>query len=377
MKRAMGLLAALVFGYWVWRCWFLQPGRPDLEILLRAVHRFWEGQSQYQLADHAEHTKPPALTWLLQPLALLPEWGARLLWDSLAWASLLWLGRLSGAGLTVGVMGWLLAAGPWWAEMRLGQYNLLLAALSLGVSLWEASRPSRWRSALVGVTFVFTFLLKPTQLLLAPFMSSGVIQSRPRLFWAFVGAVAFKLFLVVGFSLQKGFGAWFPAHLEWLHFLPLSQAKHLLRPDNLGIPTQLARVVGLGVGLGWGASLVLLCGLAGATAVSLRQPRLSLGAFCGSLFFSIVCSPMAWRQNFAPYFLLLSWLMLQGQQVLPLWRRVGFWVSLLGFEFLATDLLGAAGAEAFARAGGPLGLAVAAWVFSGPLPALCPKKTVC
>lgn len=45
----------------------------------------------------------------------------------------------------------------------------------------------------------------------------------------------------------------------------------------------------------------------------------------------------------------------------PYWRRLAFWLSILGFELLATDLLGVVWSEWFARVGGPLALALSAW----------------
>ncbi|MFN7684440.1 MAG: glycosyltransferase 87 family protein [Oligoflexia bacterium] len=360
LKQKLAIaVSVFVFSYWFWRFWLVPSGRLDLEILLQAVHRLWEGQSQYQLSDHAEHTKPPAVAWLLQPLALVPTWVSRAIWDALSWGSLVWLARLAGVGVTVGVGGWLLAAGPWWSEMRLGQYNLLLAALSLGLATFEAASPGRIRSVLLGVGCVFVFLMKPTQILLWPFMISQALYDRRRMGWIGLGALGFLFVLAAGFSVQFGWDAWVAEHLEWLTFLPLSQQKHLIRIDNYGLVTQWVRYGALG----HASVLILILGFVGAILSVFRSRALELRSFSTCLLLSIICSPMAWRQNFAPLFLVLSWSVMREGGGLTL-QRAGFWIVTLAFSLLASDVLGAQGAEAFGRAGGPLWLAIGAWALS-------------
>lgn len=352
LRRSTVLAAAVLLGvvaYWFWRQWWMGSSRPDFEILLRAAQRLSSGEVVYRLTDHAEHTKAPGLTWLMQGFLLMPAWMAKALWDAAEWGALLWLARLAGIGFSAGVLGWLLAAGPWWAEMRLGQYNLLLAALSLGVPIWEARSPSRARGLVLGVVCLLVLLLKPTQLILIPFMLSAVV---PLGRWKSVlaGALAFALLLTVGYSLQLGWGAWWSGHVAWLWFLPLSEAKHLLRSDNFGVTTQLVRWVGE-----WAPGQMISKGVLGI-GLALAMIRVS---FIDALFLSVVCSPMAWRQNFSPWFLLLSWSVLQSAN-LSGWRKAVFWASALGFGLLGTDVLGAARAESFGHFGGPLWLAILA-----------------
>ncbi len=333
--------------------------RPDFEILLRAAQRLSLGQTVYQIAEHAEHTKAPGLTWLMQVFLLVPEWLAKGIWDALMWGSLLWLGRLSGVGFSAGVLGWLMAAGPWWAEMRLGQYNLILAALSLGVATWESQNPSRLRSAVLGVVCLLTLLLKPTQLIMIPWMISCA-SSQGRLKWIGFGFLGLGSVLSAGYSLQWGPSQWVSAHQDWLAFLPLSEAKHLMRTDNLGLATQVARWVGGEAFSGFGSKFFLAFGLVSSIWSVHRWGRLSLRAFTDALFFSVVCSPMAWRQNFSPLFLMLSWAMLHSEGFsLP--RKAVFWSCSIAFSLLGADLLGAVGAEAFGQWGGPLWLAILAW----------------
>jgi len=332
--------------------------RPDFEILLRAAQRLSLGQTVYQLADHAEHTKAPGLTWLMQVFLLVPEWLAKGIWDALMWGSLLWLGGLSGIGFSAGVLGWLIAAGPWWAEMRLGQTNLILAALSLGVPTWESKNPSQFRSAALGSVCLLAFLLKPTQLILIPWMVSHAV-SQGRLRWIVFGFLGLGSILSVGYTLQWGWNPWVSAHRDWLAFLPLSEAKHLMRTDNLGLTTQVSRWVGNEGLSGFEAKLFLALGLMGAILSVRRWRGLSLQAFADALFLSVVCSPMAWRQNFSPLFLMLSWAVIQSEGFsLP--RKAVFWFCSLAFSLLGADLLGAAGAAAFGQWGGPLWLVILA-----------------
>lgn len=352
MRRLATAAFAGVVAYWFWRQWWVGSSRPDFEILIRASQRLSSGQAVYQLTDHAEHTKAPGLTWLMQGFLCIPEWMAKAFWDALSWGSLLWLGSLSRVGFAPGVLGWLLVAGPWWAEMRLGQYNLLLAALSLGVPLWEARAPSRVRGFVLGVVSVLVLLLKPTQLILIPFMLNAVIVGG-RWKAALLGALAFGFFLMAGYSLQFGWQSWIAAHQEWVAFLPLSEAKHLLRSDNLGVTTQLARHLGAGAVI---SKAVL------GIALTLAVVRVG---YIDALLLSVVCSPMAWRQNFSPLFLMLSWSMIRAVGLDPM-RKALFWACASGFGLLGADLLGAAGAEQFGRVGGPLLLVMLAWWAARP-----------
>ncbi len=352
----------VIVSYWLWRCWILTQSRGDLEILTRSIHRLWAGESFYRLSDHAEHTKPPGLTWLLQPLALLPSWTSKIVWDLLSWGSLIVLAK-NWLGLSLfswtGLLGWLLAAGPWWAEMRLGQFNMFLAAVTLYLPVWESRAPSPFRSRVLGAGALFCVLLKPTQILLWPFMFSRVAREGG-LRQTLIGAIILGVIVAVGYGAQLGWSDFFVHHQQWLQFLPQSEAKHLLRPDNLGISTQQVRWL-LPDGINWVPKIVLLFGLVLACWSTHGAPSLSRRVFLNSVLISIVCSPMAWRQNFSPLMLCLSWEAVMHGHKYPYWRRLAFWLSILGFELLATDLLGVVWSEWFARVGGPLALALSAW----------------
>jgi len=212
--------------------------------------------------------------------------------------------------------------------------------------------------------YLLVLLLKPTQLILIPFMLSAVVaQGRWRT--TLVGGVAFGLILSLGYSLQWGWQGWILAHHEWFAFLPLSEAKHILRSDNFGLTTQLVRGLGEWVPAPLISKLMLGCGLAAALAGLRRSPPLSQGMFVDALFMSIVCSPMAWRQNFSPLFLMLSWAVLRSRGLSR--ARMGvFWCCSVAFGVLASDILGPSGAELFGRWGGPLWLAIIAWWSARP-----------
>jgi len=245
----------------------------------------------------------------------------------------------------------MLSYGPWLAEMRLGQYNLTLAALAIALPMLENCRPGRRWGFLLGAGVVLEVLMKPTQILMIPWMLSGAWRSRARLSRIAVGAFALVGLLAWGYSVQFGFDALIRAHRSWIEFLPLSTAKHFLRPDNLGLPTLMARFLDFGPGV---SSVLLLLGLAIAVIFSMRAP-LGRVQFLVASVLATILSPMAWRQNYVVPFLLLNatalaaFLQRSGRE-----RPAVVFVPLLLFQILTTDLLGVDGYFAFAFHGGPL-----------------------
>jgi hypothetical protein len=354
--RVVVFVSVLLVAYWFWRCWMKSPVRIDLEILTTAASRLREGTSTYRLSDHAEHTKPPLVTWIMQWGVLFPAALTRLIWDLLAFTALLGLGiRWLGRRFSWGILctGWLLSYGPWLAEARLGQYNMLLSALAFASAQAEADKPSRWRTGLLGAVLVLEVLFKPTQLVVVPWMVSGMLSKPRRLATALGGAALLVALLSLGFSWQFGWGPFVEAHSEWLAFLPQSTTKHFLRPDNLGLPTLLARVGEFGPGF---SSALLAGGVAVSGFLSLRSP-LSRQAFFWCSVLATVLSPMAWRQNYSVLFVLLSWAVLEKHERSSEWLSLKFaLIPLILFQLLTTDLLGVDGYLAFASWGGPLAL---------------------
>ena len=238
--------------------------------------------------------------------------------------------------------------------MRLGQYNFPLVASALLLPLWVREQPNLLRLMVLGAGMVGLTLMKPTSLLFMPWMLSGV-AAQPRNFWAVsVGALMSLAFPIAFYGAQFGVPAIWAAHQEWFHFLPLSEAKHLLRSDNLGFPTYFAR---LGV-FSFPSAVFLLGGLLAGLWASVVLP-LHRWSFTLSVFFSVVCSPMAWRQNFGPLYVLLA-----GLWVVNL-SRMKMYVNLLlallvgAFQLAGSDLLGNAGFESFNRSGVALLLVIA------------------
>jgi hypothetical protein len=82
--------------------------------------------------------------------------------------------------------------------------------------------------------------------------------------------------------------------LSWLDFLPRSSQKHLLRWDNWGLPSILARlgVVHLSI------PFISLLGMLLAWAYHRKRPEDHSGLFHISAWLTLALSPMSWAQNF-------------------------------------------------------------------------------
>jgi len=361
-RIAIAVLAILLFFYWLWRCWVLSTGRLDLEILTTAAQRLMEGVSPYQISDHAEHTKPPLMTWVMQGALFFPTVWVRLAWDLLSILALVVLGRQwlgERFNWPVFLTGWMVSYGPWLAEMRLGQYNVMLAALALSAGSSEARHRAPLRSTLLGGVAVFEVLMKPTQLLMVPWMFSGARKSLARVTFVILGMVLISVILTVGYVHQWGWSSFAEAHAQWLAFLPQSTAKHLLRPDNLGIPSLAARFLGAAPEF---ANAALLLGLVMISRLAWTRP-LSRTVFFYSQVLAVVLSPMAWRQNYSVLFLLIAWESFAAQ---PQGFHRLRWLPvapLILFQCLTSDLLGVEGYYFFAGHGGPLALLLISLIF--------------
>ena len=228
----------------------ISPGaRCDLDILLEAGKRYASNQAVYRLEDLNEHTKPPLLTPLLGMLAALPREPVRIFWDLmnllLPFVVLgLWQG-VAGTRLrwtdtrlwTAAAGALLLLRGAWRAEMDLGQYNLL--TLTLTLAAWRLVRRDGWTMA--GGLALLSLLLKPTQLFLIPWILLAH-PDRPaagQLRRFALGSLILVLLLAGLDALHQPIGKLLEAGSDWLHFLPHSSQKHILRWDNFGIPSVL------------------------------------------------------------------------------------------------------------------------------------------
>jgi len=96
-------------------------------------------------------------------------------------------------------------------------------------------------------------------------------------------------------------------HRIWKDFIQVSQARHLLRMDNFGLPTLLARL-GLDPRQGLLILLAPLCLSFGVFAYSKLKPNppFYIRGFLWIHLATLIFSPMCWRQNFV-VLLPLAW----------------------------------------------------------------------
>jgi hypothetical protein len=292
--------------------------RGDLDILLLAGERFLARKPLYLLSDSSEHTKPPLLSPLLAALAALPRSWVHAAWDILLLLApflllSLWNRLRSEEGkariplLWEGLLGCVLLGPLWTVEAAYGQYNLLQLLLLLGSLLLLRRNFGHRGPFTAGLLLVPGVLLKPTLVLFGPWIL-GRWATAGRKSLAFpLGIAGAALLLIAGFLWLQPSASLLQEHAEWAHFIGQSQARHLLRSDNFGFPTLLARlgsdfVRGPGI---MAVSLLLASGITGLHHFSPRRFT-PLQTFLAIHLLTLVSSPMAWRQNFV-LLLPLAW----------------------------------------------------------------------
>lgn len=281
--------------------------RYDLGLLRLAGARLAAGEEVYRLADHDEQTKSPLLSLLFVPLASIPQRVLSTVWDFLNLA------------VFVGVP-WLLLQGPFVAltrrrkelvwvivalaftlnahleEFGFGQYNVIGF---FGI-LWAAQR-----GGLSGILALsLSMLLKPTNVVFLPWvLRERKIKARPLLLGCTAVAAVLALIYAIGYG---GLRALIADHRSWLHVLPISCQRHL--GEGLGLPSYFA-------GTAWASAVTLPFSILSIVASVLAVYFLRSGpALVCTAVFSIVFSPMAWRQNFA----------LLTPLVFALWQQFNF-----------------------------------------------------
>ena len=313
--RALIVASAVTVWRYLSQVLFRPGSRGDLDILLLAGERFLRHEPIYRLADSSEHTKPPLLTPLLLPLTWIPRDWAHTLSDLTLLALpgvIFWLWqryREKTLSSTTGMLGFLLLSPLWLVEAQYGQYNLLQLALLLGALL--LCRPERglMEKGLSGGLFTATLLLKPTVIFFAPWFlrlqtadrDGTRVRIRTTVLPFIAGSLATLLLLGAVSVALSSFTHVLEDLRTWKGFIAVSQARHLVRDDNFGIPTLLAR-------LGWDPSrglLLLLAPLFLSLAVCMQAKERRMG-WLWIHTASLTFSPMCWRQNFV-VFLPLAW----------------------------------------------------------------------
>ncbi len=303
---------------------FVKTDRIDLEILVRAANHLWAREPMYSLSDSLEHTKAPFVTLFFVPLAKLGLTWAGHLWDILTLVSfplMLWFlvekfetereKRYPLFFLTL-----ILLLNPWNTEVWTGQVNVLLWA----AVLISAAEIPAW---IAGFLLMFALSMKPPNLLFLPWIIRFAPMPKRLGLWTVLTGAA-SLLLYAGIF---GSTALFADHVEWLRFLPLSSHKHLTQGLNYGLPSLLQDIPG-------SSPACLLVGLI-AAELSCRSIKDKYAAFAVVSVFAVVCSPMAWFQNYTILagFVALVLKDLMEEQRAPLKLWLGLAVVALLFSF--------------------------------------------
>lgn len=284
---------------------FFNRYRLDIDILRLAGVHLWHGQPVYgPLVQMAENTKPPFLNFLFMILAGVPGpwvWAATDALNIAVYALLLhtMLQRAQANAakrnrvpvqLALGLALFLML-NSWQRELRFGQYNLM------GLALVYAC--SRLRAPWNGATAALAVLLKPTNVILLPWV---FFQTEPKARGRFLSSgIAAVGILALAYGLVFGPSQFVEDHRAWLETARMSYEGHALLAVNLGLPRVLSR---LGLPSPLGGNLYILLGVALAGWASWRWKRAPLTSLGLSALILLVVSPMAWFHN---YCILLPW----------------------------------------------------------------------
>ncbi len=288
MKKGLFILGWAVVAFLLGLTLFKKTDRIDLDILIRAADNLRGGHPVYNLSDELEHTKAPLITQFFIPLASLGRWWASRLWDVLtvvAFPALLWflIEQLNlsfrGNRPALFLLTILILLNPWNTEVWTGQMNVLLL---IGILLSVSKVPL----PLAGLSLMFTLGVKPPYLLFVPWILRQSPSPKKLLLWT--GLAAGLAAVVYGVSF--GLPALVQDHLTWMRFLPESTLKHLHRDVNYGLPSQTGYIPGA-------SAFWLLAGVVTAELLC-RVVRDKYVSFSVIAPLVVICSPMAWFQNY-------------------------------------------------------------------------------
>lgn len=292
----------------------VRSNRGDLWVVVHAALDFLSDGTVYVLDDNP-HTKPPLATLASIPLTWIPFPWLERIWDVLnlaaflgmGWVLLRWLDRpkCGLSNLAFLCLAILMVENQWNAEIRFGQYNVLLACLVL---VGPIVRPF-----FAGVLFFFAVLFKPVNLAFLPW---ALQQSRSRAAFV-VGNLSALAVVVATYLYVRGGDRMLSEHLAWIGFMKGATATMLgWKALNYGIPRLF---------VDWGVSVA-------AVVQWFPIGTLVLGGLipwiCGkenrAVSFSLVAamlvvtSPLAWSPN---YSLLLGYALVVWNTVLETWKR--------------------------------------------------------
>ena len=269
---------------------------------MRAAERLSSGNPVYQLEDLDAHTKPPFCTLLFLPLHHLNFFWLERIWDLINLSVFVGLAiffakqfesdHTRSDPFRLALLGILFTLSSWNAEIRLGQFNVIGMGLILVAAL---AKPAALRSLALFVAM----LLKPTNIIFLPWIAR--FGKNP--FRLVLGTTIWGIFFSAIYCFHFGTEAFIKDHQSWLAYLGPSSAKHIIRLDNLGLPSASALLLGNSfqnffLGLG-----VILTGF-----ISWKWPRSPWPAFSLAAVMVVIFSPMAWPQNYSLLLPLVIWI---------------------------------------------------------------------
>lgn len=284
--------------------------RADLRLLVNAGERLASGKLVYNLGDLDEHTKPPLCTLLFLPAHRIDFFVLGRIWDVLNLVVFVCLAfffarrfqRPNGPSVPrLALLGCLFTLTAWNAEIRLGQFNVI--GMGLMILAAEAG-PILARGGALAVAL----LLKPTNIIFLPWVVR--YGRRPLPLAAATAGVLVGLTAI--YLVLFGYAAFVEDHRSWLAFLGPSTAKHIVRLDNLGLPSVFAISTGNSL-----QNFFLALGGGLTALLAWKFPRRPWEVFSLAAAMVIVFSPMAWPQNYSLLLPLAIWMWAEYWEGVP------------------------------------------------------------
>jgi hypothetical protein len=272
---------------------FVAVYRPfDLSIYLWGGRAVTQGMRLYLVQPHANwFTYPPFSAALFTPLAAIPGFIVRLIWEltsvaALAWACVLSLklaGRRPSRTVVLAMVAGAFLLEPVYHTLFLGQVNLVLLALVLA----DAWRAARGRPAGVGVGLAAAIKLTP-----GIFIVLFLLTRRTR--DAVTAAATFVCCGLIGYVVDPG-----ASRLYWTHLFYDTRRVSAAYISNESPYAAAVRVLGGTSHVGsWFLLVPLILGAVGlAVAATLARRQDWLGASTVTGVTGLLVSPISWTHH--------------------------------------------------------------------------------
>jgi alpha-1,2-mannosyltransferase len=253
-----------------------------------------DGRLYLALASGHWFTYSPFAAMVFVPVATLPLAVARVLWDLVSVAALVYscvlilklAGRRPSRLMVAGLVAAAMALDPVWETLFLGQINLILLALIL-TDIWLVSRGSAGLAVGAGVGLAAAIKLTP-----AIFIVFFLLAGRTR-----AAAVAAGTFVLCGLA---GFGV--APHASTLYWEHLSHDTRRVGAPYISNQSPYAAAIRIAGGqghIGWWWIAVSLAfaviGLAAATVLARRGDWLAAATVAGTT--GLLVSPISWAHH--------------------------------------------------------------------------------